>query len=65
MIRGIELIGNLMHRPGAFRNVLALARAGHLDLSAIKPKVFPLADLRPAMKAAATAGNFEQIVMCP
>ncbi|MGJ4944936.1 quinone oxidoreductase family protein [Bradyrhizobium sp. HKCCYLS1011] len=65
MIRSIKLIGNFMHRPGALRNVLALARAGHLDLSAIKPKPFPLADLLPAMEAAATAGSFEQIVMCP
>jgi alcohol dehydrogenase len=65
MIRSIEIIGNFMHRPGAFRNVLALARAGHLDLSAIRPRVFPLAELSFGMEAAATAGSLEQIVMCP
>jgi alcohol dehydrogenase len=65
MIKGIELIGNFMHRPGAFRNVLALAKAGHLDLSAIKAKVFPLSELSPAMDEAANAGSLEQVVMCP
>jgi alcohol dehydrogenase len=65
MIRSIEIIGNFMHRPGAFRNVLALARAGHLDLSAIIPRMFPLAELPAAMEAAATAGSLEQIVICP
>jgi len=63
MIRGIELIGNFMHPPGAFRNVLALARAGRLDLAAITQKVFSLPELLPAMDAAAEAGSLEQIVI--
>jgi alcohol dehydrogenase len=65
MIRSVEIIGNFMHRPDAFRNVLALARAGHLDLSAIRPKVFPLSELVPAMDEASEAGSLEQVVMCP
>ena len=65
MIQGIEIIGNFMHKADAFRNILALARAGHLDLSAIKPIVFSLADLNPAMDAAAAAGSLEQVVMRP
>ncbi len=65
MIRSIEIIGNFMHRPGAFRNVLALAQAGHLDLAAVRPTVFPLSDLVPAMDAAGEAGSLEQIVMRP
>jgi alcohol dehydrogenase len=65
MLNSIEIIGNFMHRPDAFRNVLAIARAGHLDLSAIRPRVFPLADLQPAMEAAAQTDGLEQIVMQP
>ena len=65
MIRSIEIIGNFMHPPGAFRNVLGLVVAGHLDLAAIRPTVFPLSELVPAMVAAGQAGSIEQIVMRP
>jgi alcohol dehydrogenase len=63
MLSGIEIIGNFMHKPDAFRNVLALAHAGRLNLGAIKSIVYPLAELIPAMDAAGTAGSLEQIVM--
>lgn len=63
MIHGIEIIGNVMHKPDAFRNVLALIRAGRLDITAIKPTVFPLVDLLVAMDAAGAAGSLEQVVM--
>ena len=65
MLNSIEIIGNFMHRPDAFRNVLALARAGRLDLGAITPRIYPLKDLVPAMDAAANADRLEQIVMQP
>lgn len=65
MLNGIEIIGNFMHKTNAFRNVLALIKAGRLDLGAITPTVFPLADLIPAMDAAGNAGSLEQIVMRP
>jgi alcohol dehydrogenase len=65
MLQGIEIIGNFMHKPDAFRKVLALASAGRLDFSAITPIVFPLADLNAAMDRAAAAGGLEQIVMRP
>jgi alcohol dehydrogenase len=65
MLHSIEIIGNFMHKADAFRNVLALVRAGRLDLQAIKPKVFPLSELIPAMKAAGAAGSLEQVVMQP
>jgi len=65
MLNSIEIIGNFMHRPDAFRNILALVRAGRLDLGAVKPTVFPLADLVPAIDAAGSAGSLEQIVMQP
>jgi alcohol dehydrogenase len=65
MLNSIEIIGNFMHRTDAFRNILALVRAGRLDIGAIKPTVFPLSDLIPAMDAAGAAGSLEQIVMQP
>jgi len=65
MLNSIEIIGNFMHKPDAFRNILALVRAGRLDLRAIKPVVFPLSDLFPAMEAAGAAGSLEQIVVQP
>lgn len=63
MLNGTEIIGNFMHKPDAFRNVLALVRAGRLDLGAITPTVFPLSELIPAMDAAGAAGSLEQVVM--
>jgi alcohol dehydrogenase len=65
MLNSLEIIGNFMHRPDAYRQVLALVRAGRLDLSAITPRVYPLADLVAAMGAAETAGSFEAIVVTP
>jgi len=65
MLNSIEIIGNFMHRPNAFWNVLALARAGRLDLSAVKPRVFPLAELVPAIEAATQTDGLELIVMQP
>jgi len=65
MLNGIEIIGNFMHRPDAFRNILALVGAGRLDLGVIKPTIYPLADLVPAMDAASAAGSLDQIVMQP
>ena len=63
MIRSIEVIGHFMYKPGALQSILALARAGRLDLAAIRPSVFPLQELHPAMDAASTAGSLEQVVM--
>jgi alcohol dehydrogenase len=42
-----------------------LLRCGLLDISAIRPRVYPLAALPEAMEAATTAGNLECIVMQP
>jgi alcohol dehydrogenase len=65
MLNGIEIIGNFMHKPDAFRNVLALVRAGRLDLGVITPTVFPLSELIPAIDAAGAAGSLEYVVMQP
>jgi alcohol dehydrogenase len=65
MLNSWEIIGQFMYPASAYRRLLDLLRSGLLDISAIRPRVFPLADLRVAMEAAATAGNLECIVMRP
>jgi alcohol dehydrogenase len=65
MINSLEIIGNFMHPADAYRGVLAMARAGRLDLTAITPKVYPLVQLPAAMAAAEQAGSLECVVMTP
>jgi alcohol dehydrogenase len=65
MLNSLEIIGNFMHAPDAYRKVFALVRAGRLDLSAITPQIFPLAELPRAMEAAAAAGSLEAVVIQP
>jgi len=65
MLNSLEIIGNFMHRPDAYRQILALVRVGRLDLKAITARVYPLADLFAALNAAETAGSLEAIVMTP
>jgi alcohol dehydrogenase len=63
MINSLEIIGNFMHPADAYRSVLAMIRSGALQLTAIVPKVFPLADLPAAMEATESADNLECVVM--
>jgi len=63
MLSGLEVIGNFMHPPDAYRMVMTLVRAGRLDLSLFTPRVYPLTDLTPAMAEAATADSLQFIVM--
>jgi alcohol dehydrogenase len=65
MLNSWEIIGQFMYPAGAYRRLLDLLRSGLLDISAIRRRVYPLADLPQAMEAAATAGNLECIVMQP
>jgi alcohol dehydrogenase len=65
MANNLEIIGNLMHPPDAYRRLLELLRTGLLDISPIVPKVFPLAALPEAMEAAATAQSLECVVVQP
>ena len=65
MLNNWEIIGQFMYPASAYRRLPDLLRSGLLDISAIRPRVFPLADLPQAMEAAATAGNLECIVMQP
>ncbi len=65
MLNSWEIIGQFMYPASAYRRLLDLLRGGLLDISAIRPRVYPLSDLPEAMEAAATAGNLECIVMQP
>ena len=60
-----EIIGQFMYPASAYRRLLDLLRSGLLDISAIRPRLYPLAALPEAMEAAASAGNLECIVMQP
>jgi alcohol dehydrogenase len=65
MLNSWEILGQFMYPASAYRRLLDLLRSGLLDISPIRPRVYPLAALPEAMEAAATAGNLECIVMQP
>jgi hypothetical protein len=50
---------------GSSPELLDLGRAGPLDISSIRPRVYLLAALHEAMPAAATAGSLECVVVQP
>jgi alcohol dehydrogenase len=57
MLTGREIIGQFMYPPQAPAEVMALAGAGLLDLDAVAVATYPLAELEPAMDAAAEPGG--------
>ena len=63
MLNSWEIIGQFMYPAGAYRRLFDLLRSGLLDISPIRPRVFPLTALPEAMEAAATASNLEYIVV--
>ena len=63
MINDLEILGQFMYPVDAYRRLLGLVRAGLLDLSKLRPKVFALTELADAMDAAADASNLESVVM--
>jgi alcohol dehydrogenase len=63
MFNNLEIIGNFMHPQNAYLSLLALVRSGQLDMSPIKPKVFSLPDLLPAMDYAGKAKSLELVVV--
>jgi alcohol dehydrogenase len=65
MLNSLEILGQFMYPVGAYRRLLDLFRSRLLDVSSIRPRVYPLAALPDAMDAAATAGNLECIVVRP
>jgi alcohol dehydrogenase len=65
MLNSWEILGQFMYPASAYQRLLDLLRSGLLDISPIRPRVYPLASLPEAMEAASTAGNLECIVMQP
>ena len=65
MLNSWEILGQFMYPASVYRRLLDLLRSGQLDISPIRPRVYPLAALPEAMEAAADAGNLECIVMQP
>jgi alcohol dehydrogenase len=65
MLNSLEVSGQFMYPPDAYRRLLDLVRSGHLELGAIRAHARPLADLPAAMAAAAEAGNLDCVVMTP
>lgn len=63
MLNDWEILGQFMYPRDAYRRLLDLIRSGQLDLTAIRPRTFALHELPEAMRAAASAGNLECIVM--
>jgi alcohol dehydrogenase len=55
--------GQFMYSPAPYRRLLDLVRAGLLDISPIRPRVFPLTALPEAREAAATEGSLECVVL--
>ena len=65
MFNNWELIGQFMYPANAYLRLLELVRCGLLDITKIRPHTYPMAALPAAMDAAATAGNFDTIVVQP
>jgi alcohol dehydrogenase len=65
MLNDWEIIGQFMYPASAYRRLLDLVRSGLVDLRAVRPRVYPLADLKEAMEAAASAGNLEYVAVRP
>lgn len=63
MLNGWEILGQFMYPRESYRRLLDLARSGQLDLTALRPRVYPLAALPEAMDAAAAATSFECVVI--
>jgi hypothetical protein len=53
VVNGWEVIGQFMYPADAYQRLFELVRAGLLDLAAITPHAYPLAELPAAIAAAA------------
>jgi len=60
-----ELIGQFMYPADGYRRLFELVRAGLLDLTAITPHSYPLAELPAAIAAAARVGSLGCVVVTP
>ena len=60
-----EVVGQFMYPADGYRRLFELVRAGLLDLSAITPHTYELADLPKAMAAASKVGSLGCVVVTP
>jgi alcohol dehydrogenase len=60
-----EVLGQFMYPADTHRRLLELVRAGLLDLAAIAPHRYPLAELPAAMAAASQVGSLACVVVTP
>jgi alcohol dehydrogenase len=65
MLNNLEILGQFMYPQDTFMRLVDLARAGLLDLRAIRARSFSLESLPEAMEAAATADALECAVVAP
>ena len=65
MLNNLEILGQFMYPQDAFMRLVDLARAGLLDIGAIRTRSFPLEALPEAMEAAVIAGGLECVVVTP
>ena len=65
LINNWELLGQFMYPADAYRRLFELVRAGLLDLTAIKPHIYALADLPAAMAAASSVDSLACVVVTP
>jgi alcohol dehydrogenase len=65
MINNWEIIGNFMYPALVFRRLLALVRAGLLNLEAIRIKSFPLTEAPAAIEAAANSSGLQSSIVRP
>jgi alcohol dehydrogenase len=65
LINNWELIGQFMYPMDGYRRLFDLVRAGLLDLTAIKPHTYALADLPAAMAAASSVDSLACVVITP
>jgi len=63
MLGNLEILGQFMYPPDAYRRLLDLVRANLLDLSKTRARVFPIADLPAALDAAADAASLECVII--
>ena len=65
MLNNWEIIGNFMYPRDVFLRLVALLRAGILNLKAIKVQSFTLSDLPAAMDAAANSSSLDCTIVKP
>lgn len=65
IVNGWEVLGQFMYPADAYRRLFELVRAGLVDLGAITPHRYPLAELPAAIAAAAGVGSLACVVVTP